>query len=407
MAFAFSATAVVVGGVATAALIPGHAPASPWRIAFFFALYAVVARVSFELGSGKVIPTELVLVPMLFLVPLGAVPLIVAGAMILASFADRPKALRDPLRTLPSIASAAHAFGPVLVLAIGGLPLRWEAWPWYVAALAAQFAFDFAAAAVGNLGHRISPRRLASFVVYAYAVDAAIAPVGLALAFAARNNWYVAALGLPLVAVLRTFARERRLRLDNAMELGDAYRGTAFLLGDVVEADDAYTGTHSRHVVTLVNGVSERLGLSSTERREAELTALLHDVGKIRIPKDVLNKPGPLTADERALMETHAVEGERMLSQVGGLLGQVGHIVRSCHERWDGAGYPDGLAGEQIPLVSRIVSVCDAYSAMTTDRPYRAALSEREASAELAQCAGTQFDPRVVEALRDVFSAGG
>ena len=106
-------------------------------------------------------------------------------------------------------------------------------------------------------------------------------------------------------------------------------------------------------------------------------------------------------------MQRHAVEGERLLDQVGGLLGQVGHVVRSCHERWDGAGYPDGLAGEQIPLVSRIVSACDAFSAMTTDRPYRAALAESEAWSELERCAGTQFDPRVVGALRAVLSDAG
>ena len=180
---------------------------------------------------------------------------------------------------------------------------------------------------------------------------------------------------LPLLLLLRAFAEERRLRLDNAIELGDAYRGTAFLLGDVIDADDAYTGSHSRHVVGLVNDGSAHLALGPEGRRNAELAAVLHDVGKIRIPHEILHKPGPLTAEERAVMQTHAVEGERLLDKVGGLLSQVGRIVRSCHERWDGAGYPDRLAGERIPLVSRIVSVCDAWSAMTTDRPYRAAMS--------------------------------
>src|SRR6266516_2951363 len=107
-------------------------------------------------------------------------------------------------------------------------------------------------------------------------------------------------------------------------------------------------------------------------------------------------------ADERALIETHTLEGERMLVQVGGLLGEVGHLVRSCHEHYDGSGYPDGLAGERIPLVARVVCCCDAFSAMTTDRPYRAGRSAAEAVAELQRCSGTQFDPRVVEALADV-----
>ena len=104
-------------------------------------------------------------------------------------------------------------------------------------------------------------------------------------------------------------------------------------------------------------------------------------------------------------MEKHTIEGERMLDQVGGLLADVGRLVRSCHERWDGRGYPDGLAGEEIPLVARIVCACDAWSAMTTDRSYRAALPREAAVAELRRCAGTQFDPRVVAALIDVAGA--
>jgi HD-GYP domain-containing protein (c-di-GMP phosphodiesterase class II) len=211
---------------------------------------------------------------------------------------------------------------------------------------------------------------------------------------------------LPLVALLRNFSRERKQRIDNALELSDAYRGTAFLLGDVVEADDAYTGSHSRHVVDLVLSVADELELSTADRRDAEFVALLHDVGKIRIPGAIINKPGPLTAEERALMETHTIEGEQMLERVGGMLGHVGHIVRSCHEHWDGNGYPDKIAGEDIPRVARIVCACDAFSAMTTDRSYRAARTSKEALAELQRCSGTQFDPQVVTALLRVNGGG-
>src|SRR5438105_1191836 len=231
-------------------------------------------------------------------------------------------------------------------------------------------------------------------------VDAALAPVGLALAAAGRM--WAPLLAAPLVGLLGVFARERQVRIDHALELGHAYRGTALLLGDVVEADDAYTGSHSRDVVSLVVAVADELGLPPAERRSAEFAALLHDVGKVRIPGEIINKPGPLTPEERAVIETHTVEGQRMLEQVGGLLGEVGGIVRSCHERVDGAGYPDGLAGEEIPLIARIVCCCDAFSAMTTDRPYRKARSPEAALEELRQCAGTQFDPRVVEALARV-----
>src|SRR5439155_13319357 len=155
---------------------------------------------------------------------------------------------------------------------------------------------------------------------------------------------------LPLIGLLFVFARERQVRIDHALELSHAYRGTALLLGDVVEADDAYTGSHSRDVVTLVLAVCDRLGVSGRERRNAEFAALLHDIGKIKIPAELINKPAKLTDEEFEVIKAHTVEGEKLLAQVGGLLGDVGHVVRSCHEDWDGTGYPDGLVCEQIPL---------------------------------------------------------
>ena len=145
--------------------------------------------------------------------------------------------------------------------------------------------------------------------------------------------------------------------------------------------------------------VADELGLDARERRAVEFVALLHDVGKVRIPKEIINKPGALTDEERAIINMHTIEGEHMLKKVGGLLGEIGTIVRSCHERWDGGGYPDGLAGGDIPLIARIVACCDAFNAMTTDRPYRAALPLGEALAELERGSGGQFDPAVVEAL--------
>ena len=211
---------------------------------------------------------------------------------------------------------------------------------------------------------------------------------------------------LPLAGLLGVLSHERRARVDSVLELSAAYRGSAFLLGDVVEADDAYTGFHSRDVVELCVAVADELSLDGALRRDTELVALLHDVGKIRIPGEIVSKPGPLDDDEWELMKTHTIEGERMLQQVGGLLARVGSVVRSCHERWDGTGYPDGLAGEQIPLVARIVMCCDAFSAMTTSRSYRPALPLEEAVAELRRCAGSHFDPAVVRALLRVVERG-
>jgi HD-GYP domain-containing protein (c-di-GMP phosphodiesterase class II) len=401
--FAFGGLLALAGIVASAALVHGGPAFSLPLAALFAVVYAAVSRVTFEIGIGSAIPTQLVLVPMLFALPIGTVPAVVAGGLLLRTLADRPWPLRHPHRALPLVATAAHAIGPVLVVAFAhGLPLRWSAWPVYVAALLAQFAFDFGNALLHVVARQIELRTLARMMRLVYLVDAALAPVALATAFATRLHPELVVLILPLVALLQNFSRERKQRIDNALELSDAYRGTAFLLGDVVEADDAYTGSHSRHVVDLVLGVADALELDESNRRDAEFVALLHDVGKIRIPSSIINKPGPLDAEERAIIETHTIEGEEMLSKVGGLLGHVGRLVRSCHEHYDGNGYPDKLAGEEIPLVARIVCACDAFSAMTTDRAYRKARTPQEALAEMQRCAGTQFDPRVVAALVSV-----
>jgi HD-GYP domain-containing protein (c-di-GMP phosphodiesterase class II) len=202
-----------------------------------------------------------------------------------------------------------------------------------------------------------------------------------------------------LVGLLWLLARERRQRLDFGLALSTAYRGTATLLGYVVEADDQYTGAHSRDVVDLSRSAAALLGLGAAERRAVEFVAMLHDVGKIFVPKEILNKPGELDAYEWQVIRSHTIQGERILKQVGGALARIAGYVRSTHERFDGHGYPDGLAGEAIPVESRVVSVCDAFSAMTTDRPYRAALPIDAALEELRDCAGTQFDPQVVIAL--------
>jgi putative nucleotidyltransferase with HDIG domain len=181
------------------------------------------------------------------------------------------------------------------------------------------------------------------------------------------------------------------------LELSSAYRGTALVLGDVIEADDGYTGEHCKSVVSLTLELAEHLGLSAQRRRNLEFAALLHDVGKIAIPKEIINKPGNLDPYEWTVIKTHTVEGQKLLERVGGFMREVGQIVRSHHERWDGGGYPDALAGEEIPLEARIISVCDTWNAMRTDRPYRKALAHDVALAELLASTGSQLDPDVVD----------
>jgi HD-GYP domain-containing protein (c-di-GMP phosphodiesterase class II) len=401
-----SALALGGGFLAAATIVALLLPASerqpgPFVLLLLLGAYGLAFRLDFEVGTGSAVPTQLVLVPMLFVAPLSWVPFLVAGGILLGSVIDYARGAIHLQRVLLSLVSGWYVLGPVIVLGIAGeAPPSLAQVPLYMAALAGQFAVDLASSAAHErltLGVRPTAQLRAMSLVWL--VDAALSSIGLAVAFAAVQNDYGFLLALPLIVLLSVFARERKLHIDNALELSAAYRGTAFLLGDVVEADDAYTGSHSREVVDLAVAVADELGLSARERRDVEFVALLHDVGKVRIPKEIINKPGKLSDNERAIINTHTIEGERMLEKVGGLLGQVGAVVRSCHERWDGGGYPDGLSGEAIPLVARIVSCCDAYNAMTTDRSYRAALPEREARAELERNAGGQFDPAVVDAL--------
>jgi len=398
----FLATAVLLATQLDSARTPHFA-----LVAALVAAYAVLYRVEFEIGSGLAVQTQLAFVPMLFLLPLGFVPLAVAGGIMLGNVVEHLEGKISLERIFVRLANSWHAVGPVLVLAAAGEAVpALRQWPVYVAALAAQFVFDFAAtAARERLALGVRPRLLIRYMSVAWIADCALSPIGLLAAIAAVDAPAAFVLVLPLAALLGSFARERRARVDHALELSHAYRGTALLLGDVVEADDAYTGSHSRDVVSVSVAVAEELGLDARGRRDTEFVALLHDVGKIGVPDFILHKPGPLTPEEREVVETHTVIGEEMLDRVGGVLGNVGHLVRSCHERYDGGGYPDGLAGEQIPLVARIVCCTDAFSAITTDRPYRQGRSAAEALAELRRCAGTQFDPVVVTALERVAAA--
>jgi diguanylate cyclase (GGDEF)-like protein len=180
--------------------------------------------------------------------------------------------------------------------------------------------------------------------------------------------------------------------------------GTVRALAAAVDARDADTQYHSRNVAAMATQVARALGLDEDRCALLETAGLMHDVGKIGVPDDILRKAGPLDADERATVHGHAELGERILTSTA--MDAVLPWIRHHHERWDGEGYPDGLRAVTIPLEARILSVCDAWDAMTSDRPYRSALTKREAAAELAANMGTQFDPAVVEVfLRTVGAA--
>jgi HD-GYP domain-containing protein (c-di-GMP phosphodiesterase class II) len=192
-----------------------------------------------------------------------------------------------------------------------------------------------------------------------------------------------------------TFKAERA----RSQELRASYMATVRALANAVEARDAYTGHHAERVAAYGLELARAAGLALADDPQTEFGFLLHDVGKVAVPDAILFKPAPLTDEERVLMEQHPVIGSDILRGVD-FLGEAKLVVRHHHERWDGAGYPDGLAGDDIPLAARLFAVADTLDALTTDRPYRPAGSFAEARGIIVSSEGTQFCPLAVDALR-------
>jgi hypothetical protein len=392
----FLVTALAVG------LIAPETRAFPWASATVLVLaVAVASRVVFSVGSTYTAPLQLAFLPMLFVLPANWAPAAYAAGLTLAAGWDVLSGRRPAGRMLNALSDCWFAIPSTLVLVAAGSPAASAVAPAIlIAALASQLAGDFAVSSLRERLHTGASLRVqAPEAVWVYLIDVLLAPFGFLVALGAESRPWVVVFPFAIFAMLRLFSREREQRLDSLVELNEAYRGTALVLGDVIEYDDAYTGEHTYGVVELAQLVAARLGLDAGKLRNVEFGALLHDVGKIAVPKQIINKPGPLSPDEWEVVKTHTVEGERMLDRIGGFMAQVGKVVRSAHERWDGGGYPDGLAGEAIPIESRIIFCCDAFNAITTDRAYRSARSRDAAIAELRSNAGTQFDPAVVEAL--------
>ncbi|MEZ5079625.1 MAG: HD-GYP domain-containing protein [Thermoleophilia bacterium] len=404
---AAAGTAFLIAAATVAALLPSSPLPPIWVLALAVAATAVASQVRFAIPSGYTVPVMLVSVPVLFMVPTGLFPLVTAAGLLVGGIPGVLRRRVSPDRLLLAFPNAWFTLGPALVLGLGGpvTPSTAGA-PLLIGAFAAQLLADASTSAIrdGLLG---SPGLLGQLreARYVYAVDLALALTGFGVALATENHQWALALVLPLLGLLHLFASERRQRMEQLVELSNAYRGTAMVLGDVIEADDEYTGEHCKSVVQLALSVSDALGLGPAERRKVEFGALLHDVGKVAVPKEIINKRGPLDAREWAIIKTHTVEGQRMLDTVGGTMSEVGRIVRAHHERWDGGGYPDGLAGEAIPIEARIVAACDTWHAMTSTRSYRQAMSHQVALDELRAVAGSQLDPRIVEVLVGLLEA--
>jgi HD-GYP domain-containing protein (c-di-GMP phosphodiesterase class II) len=187
-------------------------------------------------------------------------------------------------------------------------------------------------------------------------------------------------------------------RAQLVADLEGAFTTTLAALTSTVEAKDDYTACHGEDVAVLAERVALRMALSSAQARDVRYAAMLHDLGKVAVPSEILLKPGPLTDEEWVTMRSHAAIGGELVGRIEAFA-HLAPAVRASHERWDGGGYPDGLAGEAIPLAARIIAACDTYDAIVTDRPYRPARTSQEAYEELRRVAGTQLDAGVVDAI--------
>jgi putative nucleotidyltransferase with HDIG domain len=288
---------------------------------------------------------------------------------------------------------------------------------WLFAAVAAAFAIEtvvdlglacVAPAIRGTSTVRATTRSVAPTLLVSVPLHVPMVSV-LAYVYTSISPWSVALFAPPAVAAQRLLILYRQQReSSDALASANARLASANLsfataLVATLDARDRYTAGHSTAVATYARDIAKRMELSESQQSLAHLCGLVHDVGKIGLPAGLLEKPGALSLDERRQMEQHSVIGERILRNVDDY-GEIAEIVRHHHERVDGQGYPDGLRGDQVPLLSRVVAVADAYNAMTSDRPYRDAMPSRVARLRLAQAVETQFDTTVVAAFEAVLA---
>jgi putative nucleotidyltransferase with HDIG domain len=266
--------------------------------------------------------------------------------------------------------------------------------------------------ALGSVAARLRGMTVAEIARVSSAAFVALplyVPMTALLVYACRevSTWSVVLFLFPAFAAQKFFLLYREQRatseeLTAAIERHErANLSFATALVATLDARDRYTAGHSAAVAIYARDIAERLGLNGQDQQLAHLAGLVHDIGKVGLPPGLLEKPGPLTTDERLQMEEHPVIGERILAQVEDY-NEVAEIVRYHHERIDGAGYPDGLSGDAIPLISRILAVADAYNAMTSQRPYRDAMPAAVARMRLAQGVETQFDTAIVAAFEAI-----
>ena len=367
-------------------------------------------RRSVHIGSNAQVTVSVL--PIVFAaVVFGPLAAMAVGAIgILADF-RRPYVRWATWTSWKAISSGLAGVTAALVLADGSSFVRL-----FLAITLAVLTESVADAVIG--GFVVAIRRSGSFSCFAKQLKPVLlgatplySPVILLLVYAYEqlSAWGLILFFVPALAAHRLHGlyraqRETTEKLQVANErLERASLSFATALVAALDARDQYTAGHSAAVAVYARDIAQRLGLSEEQQQLAHLCGLVHDIGKVGLPAGLLEKPGKLTLEERRRMEEHSVIGERILAKVDDYA-EIARVVRHHHERMDGNGYPDQLPGEQIPLVSRILAVADAYNAMTSGRPYRDAMPSRVARFRLAQAAGTQFDTTVVAAFEAILA---
>ena len=387
-----------------------------------------------------------------------APPLTVLGLAVVAALSERGRVrlsstslLETSISLLPALV-AAVLLGPLPAMVVGAASLlgelrrpylKWavftssRAVTWGLAGLATLHASGLASSRLGAIVVGAGVAALvanlldATFAAITYrlrgngemkAVFRVVAPLAfasvplftpvvvlLALAYEQLSPWVLALFFAPALGAQKLFVlyQEQRQLADDFATVNKQLEGAnlsfATALVATLDARDRYTAGHSAAVAIYARDIAERLGLSPQEQQLAHLCGLVHDIGKIGLPAGLLEKPAALTFDERRQMQEHSAIGERILANVDSY-NEIAAVVRHHHERWDGEGYPDRLVREEIPLLSRIVAVADAYNAMTSDRPYRDAMPSGVARMRLAQAVETQFDTTVLAAFEAVLA---
>lgn len=389
----------------------GHGLQSPWAVATLAAIAAVAERGRVRLNSTTELSISLL--PMLFAAvafgPLEA--MIVGGASMLGGF-RAPYMKWAVFTSSEAITGAGTALAAGMAASLASGSVETVAAATVVGAFAAQLLDTLFASMtlylrgtgrVRDYAQTLLPVVVASVPLYTPVVAV------LVIAYQDLSPWTLPLFLTPALAAQRLFAmyqEQRRLAedLSTANEaLEQANLSFAAALVATLDARDRYTAGHSAAVAIYSRDIAARMGLSEAAQQEAHLAGLVHDIGKIGLPPGLLEKEGPLNLEERRIMQTHPEIGEGILAKVV-TYDRIAAIVRHHHERVDGNGYPDGLPDDDIPSISRIIAVADAYNAMTSDRPYREAMPSRVARMRLAQAVGSQFDTSVVAAFEAILA---